>query len=91
MAEKGSAADAGMHELVLTREFDAPRALVFEVWSKPEHFKKWFAPNGFTVSRCEMDLRPGGKFVFAFRGPDGKDYPSEGEYVAIEPPSRLAW
>ena len=91
MAEQGSAAETGKHELVLTREFAAPRELVFKVWTTAEHLKRWFGPKGFTVPMCEMDFRPGGAFRFVFRGPDGKDYPSEGEYVAIEPPSRLAW
>jgi len=91
MGEKGSGADASKPELVMTRVFDAPRALVWEVWTKPEHMKQWFGPNGFTVPFCEIDFRPGGAFRFVFRGPDGMDFPSDGEYVDIEPPARLVW
>ena len=91
MVEKGSSGETKALELVITRIFDAPREIVFKVWTTAEHLKQWFGPKGFTVPMCEMDLRPGGAFRFVFRGPDGKDYPSEGEYVAVEPPSRLVW
>jgi len=91
MVEKGSSGETKALELVITRIFDAPREIVFKVWTTAEHLKQWFGPKGFTVPMCEMDLRPAGAFRFVFRGPDGKDYTSEGEYVAVEPPSRLVW
>jgi len=91
MSETASGANAKKPELVMTRVFDAPRALVWEVWSKPQHMKQWFGPDGFTVPSCEIDFRPGGVFKFVFRGPDGNQFPSDGEYVDIEPPSRLVW
>jgi uncharacterized protein YndB with AHSA1/START domain len=91
MGEKRGGADAKAPELAMTRVFDAPRALVWEVWTKPEHLKQWFGPAGFTMPFCEIDLRPGGVIRFAFRGPDGREYPSDGEYVEIDPPARLVW
>jgi len=91
MGETGSGGEAKKPELVMTRVFDAPRELVFQVWTKAEHFQKWFAPQGFTVPSCEIDLRPGGAFRFVFRGPGGMEFPSDGEYVEVEPPSRLVW
>lgn len=78
-------------ELLIARLFDAPRELVFRAWSKPEHFKRWWAPTGFTVPVCEMDFRSGGVLRFVFRGPDGKDYPFDGSYVEIVEPERIVF
>lgn len=78
-------------EIVLTRVFDAPRRLVFEAWTKPEHLARWWGPNEFTLPVCEVDLRPGGAYRFVMRGPDGKDYPMKGEYREIVPPERLIY
>jgi len=58
-------------ELVITRIFDAPRALVFEAWSKPEHMVHWFGPNGFTLPVCEMDFRVGGSYRLCMRASGG--------------------
>jgi uncharacterized protein YndB with AHSA1/START domain len=91
MSEKGIGAEAKKPELVMTREFDAPRELVFRVWTVPEHLMKWFGPAGFTLPVCEMDFRPGGAFRYVMRAPDGREYASEGEYVEIEARSRLVW
>jgi len=78
-------------EIVLTRIFDAPRELVFEVWTKPEHLTHWWGPKGFTLPVCEVDLRPGGAFHFVMRGPDGKNYPFRGAFTKIAPPERLVF
>lgn len=55
----------------ITRTFAAPRELVFRAWTQPEHLLRWFGPAGFTMIRAEMDLRPGGRFHYGLRGPDG--------------------
>src|SRR5579863_5315163 len=81
----------GKRELTMTRIFDASRDLVFNAWSKPEHLTRWFRPKGFTVPTCEMDFRAGGIFRFVLRGPDGKDYPFDGEYVEIIEPERIVF
>ena len=79
-------------EIVLTREFDAPRELVFEAHSKCEHLDKWWGPRKYTLAPCEMDFRPGGKYRFLHRGPDGdEEHGFRGEYREIVPPERIVW
>jgi uncharacterized protein YndB with AHSA1/START domain len=76
-------------EVVVTRTFDAPAQLVFEAWSRPELFKKWWVPKsmGMTLRSCEMDVRPGGKYRLNFG--DGMDF--FGTYLEVTPPSRIIW
>lgn len=69
--------------MVLTRIFDAPRSLVFAAWTQPEHLKHWSAPRGFTITRSEGELRPGGAWRSSMRGPDGVDLPLSGKYEEI--------
>jgi uncharacterized protein YndB with AHSA1/START domain len=78
-------------ELVLTRVFDAPRALVFRAWTEPEHLARWFGPHGFTIPECEVELRAGGRLRLVMRGPDGADYPMTGEFREVVPPERLVY
>lgn len=80
-------------EIVLTRLFDAPRHLVFEAMSKPEHVRRWWGvlDDRYSVPVCEIDFRPGGKWRFVGRGPEG-DYPAfYGEYQEIDPPGRVVF
>jgi uncharacterized protein YndB with AHSA1/START domain len=72
-----------------TRFFDAPRARVFEAWTKAEHLEHWFGPNGFTVHSAEADARAGGVFRLCMRSPDGKDYWVRGAYREVVAPERL--
>ena len=76
-------------ELVVTRTFDAPARLVFEAWSRPELFKRWWVPKsmGMTLHSCEMDVRTGGKYRLNFG--DGMDF--FGRYLDVTPPSRIVW
>ena len=80
-------------EVVVTRTFDAPARLVFEAWSRPELFKKWWVPKsmGMTLRSCEMDVRTGGKsrLTFDVGGPEPVAF--FGSYVEVKPYSRLAW
>jgi len=79
-------------EIVMTREFDAPRELVFGAHSKCEHLAKWWGPRKYTLAVCEMDFRPGGKYRFLHRGPDGdEEHGFRGEYREIVPPERIVW
>ena len=78
-------------EIVLTRVFDAPRELVFEAWTKPEHAMKWFGPKGFSCTLHEMDVRVGGRWRFDMLAPDGKLYPNRIEYLEIVPNERLVF
>jgi len=81
-------------ELVVTRGFDAPTRIVFEAWTKPELFKRWWAPKstGVSLLSCEMDVRVGGLYRLEFGHPDSKQPMAFfGRYVEAAPPSRLVW
>src|SRR6187431_1452969 len=77
-------------EVVVTRTFDAPARIVFEAWTKPELFKRWWVPKSLSMSlrSCEMDVRVGGKYRLEFE-PDGMAF--FGTYREVTPPSRLVW
>lgn len=79
-------------EIQMTRLFDAPRELVFEAMSKPEHVRRWWGQlgEGYSVPVCEIDLRVGGKWRFVNRHPQG-DAVFYGEYREITPPSRIVF
>jgi uncharacterized protein YndB with AHSA1/START domain len=77
--------------LVLTRVFDAPRALVFKAWTDPGQLAQWWGPHGFTNPRCEWDARPGGLIRVDMRGPNGTIYPMTGAYREIVEPERLVF
>src|SRR6266542_125699 len=76
-------------EILLTREFDAPRDLVWEAMTKPEYVKQWWGPRGSTLTSCEIDLRPGGAWRFVERSADGSEHPFKGVYKEIAPPERI--
>jgi uncharacterized protein YndB with AHSA1/START domain len=78
-------------EIVFTRSFDAPRELVFEVWTRREHLAHWWGPNGFTITTHEMDVRPGGLWRFVMHGPDGVDYPNRIVFSEVVKPERLVY
>ena len=77
-------------ELLITRVFDAPRTLVFEAWTRPEHLPHWMlGPSGWTMPVCEIDLRPGGAWRFVWRRADGTEMDMRGTYQEIAPPEKL--
>ena len=78
-------------EIVLTRLVDAPRELVFEVWTKPEHVAQWWGPNGFSTTISEMDVRPGGKWRHVMHGPDGRDYVNNIVFLEVVRPERIVY
>lgn len=78
-------------EISTTRIFEAPRGLVWQVWTDPDHTKHWWGPDGFSLTTKEFDLRPGGRWSFTMHGPDGTDYRNELEYKVVDPPNRLEW
>lgn len=86
-----SAADFLGREFIITREFAAPRELVFAAWTDPKHLREWWGPKGFTNPVCEWDARPGGKIYNVMRAPDGTDYPMGGEFREIVAPERLVF
>lgn len=77
-------------ELVVTRTFNGPPRIVFEAWTRPELFKRWWVPKsmGMALRSCEMDARTGGKYRLQFE-PDGMAF--FGTYLEVTPPSRLVW
>lgn len=75
-------------EIVITREFDAPIALVFDVFTKPEHVRKTFAPFGEEVTLCSIDLRVGGHYHIVMVTDDGTECSFRGTYLEVEPPTR---
>ena len=77
--------------LVIKRTFDAPRDLVWKVWSDADLAKNWWGPNGFTLPFVEMDQRPGGKWRANMRGPDGTDHWQHGVYREIVPPEKTVY
>jgi uncharacterized protein YndB with AHSA1/START domain len=77
-------------EIEVTRVVDAPRELVFDCWTKPEHIMKWMlGPPGWTMPVCEVDLRPGGSWHFVWRAEGGMELDMHGVYREIAPPERL--
>jgi len=76
-------------EIVVTRAFDAPIGLVFEVLTKPEHVRKTFPPFGEEVTECSIDLRVGGNYRFVFVTDDGNECAFRGTFLEIEPPTRI--
>jgi uncharacterized protein YndB with AHSA1/START domain len=77
-------------DIVLSRVFDAPRRLVYEAMSQPELLKRWlFGPPGWEMTVCEDDLRVGGAFHWAWRGPNGEEMSMRGTYREVVPPERI--
>jgi uncharacterized protein YndB with AHSA1/START domain len=77
-------------EILVIREFDAPIELVFDVFTKPEHVSRTFAPYGEEVMECSIDLRIGGHYHLVFQTADGKECSFRGIYLDIDPPARTA-
>jgi uncharacterized protein YndB with AHSA1/START domain len=79
------------NELTFVREFNAPRELVFEVWTKSEHLMKWWGPDGFTLTTASMEAAVGAIWKFIMHGPDGTDYPNKIEFTEVVKPERLVY
>ena len=78
--------------VVIERTFEAPKDLIWQMWTDAEHFKKWYAPQGFTVPVADMDLRVGGKRTICMTSPDGSmKMWTTGEYTDISPTDRLSY
>ena len=78
-------------DLVLEREIDVPVERVWEAWTTPDSIKEWFCPKPWSVSSCEIDLRPGGKFNTVMRSPEGQEFPNSGCYLEVVPNQRLVF
>ncbi|MBV1690119.1 SRPBCC family protein [Novosphingobium sp. G106] len=78
-------------DLVLEREIDVPVELVWTAWTTPHHLKEWFVPKPWTITHCEIDLRPGGAFNSTMRSPEGDEFPNSGCFLEIVPHQRMVW
>jgi uncharacterized protein YndB with AHSA1/START domain len=76
-------------EILIERVFNAPRRLVFEALTKPEHVANWYGPRVMTLTSCQIDLRVGGAWRYVVRDPAGNDFAFSGEYKEIVPPEKL--
>jgi uncharacterized protein YndB with AHSA1/START domain len=86
-----TAARQSGHVLEITRLLNAPRELVFEVWTSAEHIAHWWGPKDFTVPFSQMDARPGGNYRANIRSAEGADYWMQGVFREIEKPRRLVF
>jgi uncharacterized protein YndB with AHSA1/START domain len=80
-----------LQEFVISRTFDAPRELVWKMFTDPKHMKEWWGPKGVTIAKSDMDLRPGGSFHYAMRTADGQMMWGKMAYREIIPPSRIVF
>lgn len=81
---------SGDREIVMTREFDAPRKLIFDAFTKPELIRQWLlGPAGWSMPVCEVDLRVGGKYRYVWRHTNGNEMGMGGVYREIVPPERI--
>ncbi len=81
--------------VTIARVFDAPRDLVWRMWTEPEHMAQWWGPKTFANPVCELDVRPGGRIWIVMRGPKGSayddDFPMSGTFHEVVKPSRLVF
>ncbi len=87
--ENSALKGSGKDELVITRDFDAPRDLLWKAWTEPKHVMAWWGPKGFTSPACKIDLRVGGKFLSAMRSPQGDVIWGVGTYRELVKPERI--
>jgi len=82
-------------EIKIERTLDAPRELVWQAWTDPDHLSQWWGPHGFTAPLCQWDARPGGAILVHMRGPQGSpfdfDMPMGGRFEEVHAPERLVF
>ena len=83
--------DTGDRVLTIERMFDAPRDLVFKMWTEREHVMRWLAPRGFTITQSDADVRPGGTWRSCMRSPEGVDHCVGGVYRDVVENKRLVF
>jgi uncharacterized protein YndB with AHSA1/START domain len=83
--------DPGKPTVTMRRVFDAPRRLVWEAMTRPEHLARWYGPHGFEVVLCEMDTRPGGAYRIVQRAPDGQQFGFRGVNQEVVPHERIVY
>jgi len=79
----------GDRTIVMRRAFNAPRELVFDAWTQPEHLAQWYGMRGSVLTQCEVDLKPGGWWRLVIRERDGQEYGFGGHYIEVERPAYI--
>lgn len=79
------------HELVLTRLLDAPAEKLYRLWTDPSRLHEWFCPRPWTVTKAELDVRPGGACNVTMGGPNGEVVPNPGQYLEVIPDRKLVF
>jgi uncharacterized protein YndB with AHSA1/START domain len=77
--------------VTMSRVFDAPRDLVWKMFTDPAHVAHWYGGHGFTNPVCEMDVRPGGLWRHVMRSPDGAEYAMTFVFLEVDEPERIVW
>jgi uncharacterized protein YndB with AHSA1/START domain len=91
MNAKNSEPAASDREIVIARDFDAPRELVWQAWTDPKQVVLWWGPRGFTTTIQVMDVRPGGVWEHVMHGPDGTQYPGRSVFHKVVEPERIVF
>lgn len=78
-------------DLMLERTVDIKPEIIWKAWTRPEHLKRWFVPEPWTIADCEVDLRPGGIFKFVMESPEGQQFPNVGCFLEIVENKKLVW
>jgi len=91
MDTRSPAIDVAERAFTITRWFDAPRERVWQAWTDPAQLAEWWGPHGFTNPVADVDVRPSGELRIVMRSPDGADFPVVGEFLEVEPPSKLVF
>jgi uncharacterized protein YndB with AHSA1/START domain len=86
-----SSTDLADREIVISRVFEAPRELVWEAWTNPEHVARWWGPRGFTATIKKMEVRVGGVWEQTLHGPDGANYPNKSVFKEVVKPERIVY
>lgn len=86
-----ASSDRSLRRLSITRLLRAPRELVWEVWTNPDHIKHWWGPDGFTNTIHKMEVKEGGTWEFIMHGPDGTDYRNKNLFVKVVPGKKLVY
>lgn len=79
------------NQILMIRELDAPRQLVWEVFTNPQHLANWWGPTGFSITTQEMNVQVGGNWILTMHDPDGRDYPNMIEYLEVVEPERIVF
>src|SRR5437868_15207080 len=81
----------GDREILATRTFDAPRELVFNMWTDQKHIEQWWGPKGFSTTTYAMEVKPGGVWRFVMHSPEGRDYQNKITFLQVVEPERIVY